>query len=511
MSAAPRISAACCRQLPEELTDNGIVAVGYSMGGAMLLKYLGEEGSFSPLRAAATICAPIELAQHGRAHDAAAQLALSQLHPERHEEAEALAEGARAAGDERAIVRSARSVREYDDRFISPRYGFRGAGDYYDLCTPLNYMPEIRVPTMVLAACDDPWIPAEHYREVQMDRQSVAAAGDGRSGGHIGFHSADSNRAVVRHGIGEIPRAGLIDLGREPATVTRSGVLPTALSLVGRRPANRGQPPAATPHRPGATSQRAPGLSLADGTGDVLLAMLDHPVTPRPGAPLVILIHGLTGWEDSLYILSMTRLLLERGKRVLRLNLRGAGPSRATCGGHYYAGRSQDFRALLAVLPEELTRQGLMVVGYSLGGSMLLKYLGEEGAGTPVRAAATVCAPIDLAATCSNMLRPRNRLYHHYILKTMKARRRAKGLASPRPSAPPSWPRARSGNTTTSSSRRGMGSPARWTTTSAASHCGSWRAFASRPWCWPRPTIPGFHMSPIAAMIGRPTRRLCRC
>lgn len=148
--------------------------------------------------------------------------------------------------------------------------------------------------------------------------------------------------------------------------------------------------------------------------------MLDHPVTPRPGAPLVILIHGLTGWEDSLYILSMTRLLLDRGTRVLRLNLRGAGPSRLTCGGHYYAGRSQDFRALVAVLPEELTRHGLMVVGYSLGGSMLLKYLGEEGAGTPVRAAATVCAPIDLAATCRNMLRPRNRLYHHYILRTMK-------------------------------------------------------------------------------------------
>ena len=48
-------------QLPEDLTRDGVVAVGYSMGGAMLLKYLGEEGSFSPLRAAATICAPIDL------------------------------------------------------------------------------------------------------------------------------------------------------------------------------------------------------------------------------------------------------------------------------------------------------------------------------------------------------------------------------------------------------------------------------------------------------------------
>ena len=60
-SAAPRISAACCGSCPRTLTQNGIVAIGYSLGGAMLLKYLGEEGSFSPLRAAATICAPIDL------------------------------------------------------------------------------------------------------------------------------------------------------------------------------------------------------------------------------------------------------------------------------------------------------------------------------------------------------------------------------------------------------------------------------------------------------------------
>jgi uncharacterized protein len=179
-----------------------------------------------------------------------------------------------------------------------------------------------------------------------------------------------------------------------------------------------------TPHR----SERW-SFPLTDGTGDTLLAMLDRPAAPKPDAPLVILIHGLTGWENSLYMLSMTRLLLDRGMRVLRVNLRGAGPSRATCGGHYYAGRSQDFRALLTVLPEDLTQHGLMAVGYSLGGSMLLKYLGEEGAGTPLHAAATVCSPIDLAATCRNMLRPRNRLYHRYILGTMKDEATGEGAA----------------------------------------------------------------------------------
>src|SRR5262245_42915004 len=106
---------------------------------------------------------------------------------------------------------------------------------------------------------------------------------------------------------------------REP----RPATLPAALSLVERRPAtiaNRLRPAAVgAPYR----SERLK-FSLSDGTGDTLLASLDQPPQPKSGAPLVILIHGLTGAEDSRYILSMARLLLERGRRVLRLNLRGA-------------------------------------------------------------------------------------------------------------------------------------------------------------------------------------------
>jgi predicted alpha/beta-fold hydrolase len=168
---------------------------------------------------------------------------------------------------------------------------------------------------------------------------------------------------------------------------------------------------------------------LPDGTGDTLLATLDRPSVPRPGTPLCILVHGLTGAEDSLYILSMARLLLDRGRRVLRLNLRGAGPSRALCGQHYYAGRSQDFRAFLSLLPPELAGDGVVAVGYSLGGAMLLKYLGEEGTAARLRAAATVSAPIDLAATCRSMMRPRNWLYHRYMLGLMKVEATGEGAA----------------------------------------------------------------------------------
>lgn len=170
-------------------------------------------------------------------------------------------------------------------------------------------------------------------------------------------------------------------------------------------------------------------FALADGTGDTLLAMLDTPRRRRPGRPLAILIHGLTGAEGSTYILSAARALLDRGHRVFRLNLRGAGPSRTTCGGQYYAGRSQDFRLLLALLPNELTADGMVAVGYSLGGAMLLKYLGEEGGATPLKAAVSVCAPIDLSSTCRRMMQPRNRPYHAFILSQMKVEATGEGAA----------------------------------------------------------------------------------
>jgi len=166
---------------------------------------------------------------------------------------------------------------------------------------------------------------------------------------------------------------------------------------------------------------------LPDGTGDTLLASLDRPAMPCAGTPLAILIHGLTGSQDSRYIVSLARLLLDRGNRVLRLNLRGAGPSRAQCSQHYYAGRSQDFRLLLSVLPQDLTADGAVAVGYSLGGAMLLKYLGEEGKAAPLLAAASVSAPIDLAVACRSMMRRRNGLYHRYILDLMKGEATGEG------------------------------------------------------------------------------------
>jgi len=166
---------------------------------------------------------------------------------------------------------------------------------------------------------------------------------------------------------------------------------------------------------------------MADRSGDILLGMLDRPQWPDDARPLVILIHGLTGCEDSVYILGAARYLLYRGYTVLRLNVRGAGPSRPYCGEHYHVGRTADFRRVLQQIPDDLKQNGIVAIGYSLGGTMLLKYLGEEGSFSPLRAAASICAPIDLLLTGQHMLRPRNWLYHSYMLNSLKAETLAEG------------------------------------------------------------------------------------
>lgn len=159
---------------------------------------------------------------------------------------------------------------------------------------------------------------------------------------------------------------------------------------------------------------------LADG--DRLVGSLHRP-DPRgaeAGRPLAILIHGLTGSEDSSYMRTSTRHLLHQGYPVLRLNLRGAGPSRDLCRSRYHAGRSDDLRQLLGQMDGRLAGRGLLLVGYSLGGNLLLKYLGEAGRRAMVLGAVSISAPIDLDAARRAIMRRRNRLYHRHLLAGLK-------------------------------------------------------------------------------------------
>ncbi|MGH6983489.1 MAG: YheT family hydrolase [Stellaceae bacterium] len=160
-------------------------------------------------------------------------------------------------------------------------------------------------------------------------------------------------------------------------------------------------------------------IPFADGSGDKLTAMLNRPrhATSRP---LAVLIHGLTGLEDSYYICNSAAYFLSQGFPVLRLNLRGAGRSRPFCKTQYHAGSSDDLARAFDGLPADHRRHGVVAVGFSLGANQLIKYLGERGAAVKLKAAAAISAPLDLAGTARLLDTWRNAFYQRYLLKFMK-------------------------------------------------------------------------------------------
>ena len=107
--------------------------------------------------------------------------------------------------------------------------------------------------------------------------------------------------------------------------------------------------------------------------------------------------------------------------------MRGAGPSRPLCRLQYHSGRSRDLCGALRALPSDLTARGILLVGYSLGGNMLLKFLAEFALEFPVRGAVSVSAPIDLSASSHRFLDPRNVVYHWNLLRNMKRESLAEG------------------------------------------------------------------------------------
>lgn len=158
----------------------------------------------------------------------------------------------------------------------------------------------------------------------------------------------------------------------------------------------------------------------SDGTGDRLMGRLEQPVHPAPATPLIVLIHGLTGCEDSTYVRRSAAFHLLRGRRVLRLNLRGAGSGRKLATGYYHAGCAPDLRDVLAGLTDEDTRHGVFTVGYSLGGNILLNLLGTALDAEHLVGAAVVSAPIEPSEACQRIMAPRNTLYHRWLLRRMK-------------------------------------------------------------------------------------------
>lgn len=165
-------------------------ALGFSLGGNVLLKLLGEraDGGLGVLDAAVAVSVPYDLAAGslllersflGRAYSAYFLRSLK-------EKLETKAVRLASLIDLDA-ARAARTIREFDERVTAPLHGFAGAEEYYARSSSSRYLAGVRIPTLLLHAADDPFLPVEAVPRREVARNPSLQLVLHARGGHVGF------------------------------------------------------------------------------------------------------------------------------------------------------------------------------------------------------------------------------------------------------------------------------------------------------------------------------------
>jgi uncharacterized protein len=165
-----------------------ILLAGCSLGGNVLVKWLGERGASVPqeIKAAAALCVPFDLALSARALDGPGfwrwVYRTRFLRTLKRKSLEKLKKFPGAADADR--VRRSRTLFEFDDALTARVHGFAGATDYYAQSSSGPFVDRIRVPLLLLSAADDPFIPAECIPMVTNPAVTLEVS---PKGGHLGF------------------------------------------------------------------------------------------------------------------------------------------------------------------------------------------------------------------------------------------------------------------------------------------------------------------------------------
>ncbi len=152
----------------------------------------------------------------------------------------------------------------------------------------------------------------------------------------------------------------------------------------------------------------------------------------------VIMAHGLEGSSESGYMRSMADTLVQAGFVVHRYNMRGCGPETSALKpvwhrlSNYHSGQTGDLR-LFAEQRKRTSGLPVFLIGFSLGGNVVLKLAGEQGqqGGELLAGVCSVCAPIDLAASVRKTAEPQNVLYQNRFVSRLKARVRLRHPVAP--------------------------------------------------------------------------------
>jgi predicted alpha/beta-fold hydrolase len=168
-------------------------------------------------------------------------------------------------------------------------------------------------------------------------------------------------------------------------------------------------------------------LELEDGD------FLDLEWSGGSGKRLAILSHGLEGSTRANYIQAMARALVKRGWDVLAWSLRGCGDQPNRLAPFYHSGKTDDLEWIIRHAHTTHPAERIDLIGFSLGGNLTLKYLGErDGEIHPkIHRAVAFSAPCDLACCSASLGQPENAIYMERFMKTLRAKVREKHARFP--------------------------------------------------------------------------------
>ena len=170
-------------------------------------------------------------------------------------------------------------------------------------------------------------------------------------------------------------------------------------------------------------TQKRERIQLADG--DFL--DLDWSFTATKTDKVVIVVHGLEGNAQRPYILGATRELLLCNYNVCAVNLRGCSGETNVLFRSYHSGATEDLDAVVQHILGLKTYSKIVLQGFSLGGNLILKYLGENRQRPPeIKAGIGVSVPCSLASSLEELLKPKNILYASNFKKRLLQKLRIK-------------------------------------------------------------------------------------
>ncbi len=139
---------------------------------------------------------------------------------------------------------------------------------------------------------------------------------------------------------------------------------------------------------------------------------------------IVIALHGLEGSSNSKYILALAKFFNQDKKDFVAVNHRGCSgePNRLLLS--YHSGKTDDLGRIINHIDKNYPHKNILLVGYSLGGNVVLKYLGEQGQNInqKIKCAVTISAPCDLTSSSVELAGPQNKLYMYKFMKTLKSK-----------------------------------------------------------------------------------------